>query len=76
MKVKILLEPGESREDVKELLFKALESQQPTEAHEDNFEDPVMEAAAEEMKQAYVQLNREMIQEIEELLDRDVGDDY
>lgn len=72
MKVKILLEPGESREEAKEFLFKALELQMPSEAHEEGFDDPVMQAASDDMKSYYEKLNREMMQEIEELLEQDI----
>lgn len=69
MKVKIFLEGNETREEAKELLFKALSAQEENEIHNDTFADPVMEAAAIELKAQYSESLRTMINEIVDLLD-------
>jgi len=70
-KVKILLEPGESQEQAQDALVKALTAHENGDVHGDTFMDPVMEAAADGMKKKYQEMNREMMAEIEEVLDRE-----
>lgn len=70
-KVKILLEPGESQEEAHDALVKALTAHEQGEIHTDTFLDPVMEEASNHMKDSYRDINREMLAEIEEVLDRE-----
>lgn len=73
MKVKIILEGDETQDEAQELLVKALEAQTSGETHVDEFEDPVMKMAADELKEAYAQLMRQMVGEIEELIELEVS---
>jgi phosphopantetheinyl transferase (holo-ACP synthase) len=70
MKVRIELEKGETREDAKEALLKALNSQRNGSAHGDQFPDPAMEYMANKLKKRYNEIWTEMLQEINEELDK------
>lgn len=70
MKVKILLEEGETREQAEEALVKALTAQDTGETHTEEFLDPVMAHAAEDLKAKIDKINADMFREIEEELER------
>lgn len=66
MKVKIILENEETPEEARELLKKALETAE--EESSDVFADPIMEHSADRIKSIYLELQKEMFQEINEVL--------
>lgn len=72
MKVKVILEKGETRDQADELLLKALASHQNGEAHEeDSFLDPAMQDVAAQMVLEYQKVHESMMREISEALDEE-----
>lgn len=69
MKVKVILEAGETPENSENLLFKALESQRTGEAHTEAFPDPAMAHVAEVLQTQHKTMWDEMMREIFEELD-------
>ena len=68
MKVKIELEKGETREDAHELLLKALTAQA-NPKHKEDFPDPAMKHASEELQAKYRNILADMMREINEELE-------
>lgn len=74
-KVKIELSKGETVEQAEDLLFKAVLAQSTGEAHdEDNFSDPAMADLINSLQKEHALMFQEMIQEINEELDKEYSD--
>lgn len=70
-KVKIFLSPGETQQDVEEVLFKALNHHNSGDVHQENFEDPAMTDLVHKLESTHKKIYSEMLQEISETLDED-----
>lgn len=72
MRVKIILEDGESELDAANSLQKALEFHSSGAAHDDeSFDDPAMVDMARKMEEIHSRIYTDMIREINELLDEE-----
>jgi hypothetical protein len=76
-KVKIFLEDDETLQDAEESLLKAMDHHNSGEVHSHHqFQDPAMQSVAHRMEEAHKKIQQEMLQEINEALDRDYSDGY
>lgn len=74
-KVKIILEKGEDQLDADYALQKALELHTTGEIHQgEHFEDPAMVHAAQRAEEIHDRIYKDMIREINELLDQEYSD--
>lgn len=71
MKAKIILEKNETRDEAEEVLLKALESHRTGSSHSEEFPDKTMEHVANKLKNKHQSMFREMLREIDQLLDEE-----
>lgn len=75
MRVKIVLEPGESQIEADNALQKALEHHSSGDAHDDQpFEDPAMVDLSQRVEIAHNVMYSNMIREIVEVIDKEYSD--
>lgn len=71
-KVKIYVEPGETLEEAKEDLQKALNFQSSGEVHDDNtYEDPAMRNLSDRLEEMHKETYANIIREVIQALDKD-----
>jgi len=71
-KLKILLDKGETLQEAEDLIFKALNHHASGDVHSSHqFQDPAMAAVAERFEETFKKINQDMINEINETLDKD-----
>lgn len=76
-KVKIYLEEDETVQDAEESILKAMDHHNSGEVHAHHqFQDPAMNAVAGRMEEIHKKIQQEMLQEINEALDRDYSDGH
>jgi len=74
-KIKIYLDEGEDEYEVESQLLKALLHHSEGDVHlEESFDDPAMVDVSQRMDTIHEQVYREMIAEITELIEEDLGD--
>lgn len=71
MKIKIELDKGQAPEEAEELLYKALTAKRSVDVHTEEFQDPVMEEAAQKMVNMHKQIWEESLEEILSILDEE-----
>lgn len=67
--VKIFLEGNETEEEAKEMLLKALTSQESGELHQETFRQPAVRDVYEQMDAAHQNMWSKMLEEISQVLD-------
>jgi len=73
-RVKIILDKNETMHEAEETLFKALNMQRTGDVHKGDFVDPAMTDVALRMKGAHEIMYKEMLEEIEAVLDEEYTD--
>ena len=71
-KVKIYLEPGETQDDVQELLIKAFQHHSAGAEHKQAFHDPAARDAFNKMINAHSKMFERMLKEVNQVIDEDV----
>lgn len=72
--VKIILGKNETMQEAEETLYKALDMHRNGDAHKEDFSDPAMRDVVQRMQSAHDKMYKEMMQEIEEVLDQEYTD--
>jgi len=73
MKVEIHLEPGETKEEAEELLFKALHHHRAGEEHRHAFHQPGARDVFNRILKRHDEMWKRMMKQIEEVIDDDVS---
>ena len=76
MRIKIKLDKGQSPEDADNELFKAMSLHANGDAHEDEFDDPVMQEYIDDLKRKFSMMLEQAMDEIHTKLDLEHGNDY
>ena len=76
MKIKIKLDKYQTPEDADNELFKAMTIHANGDAHEDEFDDPVMEEYVTDLRTKFSRMLEQAMHEIHEKLDLEHGNDY
>ena len=76
MKIKIKLDKNQTPEDADNRLYKAMSLHANGDAHDDDFDDPVMQQLLDDLSLKFQAMMRETMDEIHEELDLEHHDDY
>ena len=71
MKIKVILEKGETRLDADNALLKALQLHTNGDAHKEKFEDPAMENLENKLSELHKLMLNDLIQKIFDELDKE-----
>ena len=76
MRIKIKLDKGQSPEDADNELFKAMSLHANGDAHESEFDDPVMQEYIEDLTRKFSMMLERAMDDIHAKLDSEHGNDY
>ena len=76
MKIKIQLDKNQTPEEADNSLFKALSLHANGDAHEDKFDDPVMQDLLDDLERKFAEMLSGTMAEIHNELDMEHTDDY